>query len=106
MSHPADEPQSPRTLEPPTNKRDRRNLVIAIGAGGLLLVAGGFLLVHHADARVNHTPMANARPVSVVKARADAFRDSRSYVGAVASWQEANIGPQYISAYVTAVAVR
>ncbi|HEX4454958.1 MAG TPA: efflux RND transporter periplasmic adaptor subunit [Kofleriaceae bacterium] len=100
MPQPTDEPQ------PASTPRDRRHIAAAIAAGALVIIAGGFLLVHHAEGRVNHTPMAEARPVTVVAARRGAFRDSRTYVGTVAAWQEANVGPQYISAYVTNVTVR
>ncbi|HEY3808129.1 MAG TPA: efflux RND transporter periplasmic adaptor subunit [Kofleriaceae bacterium] len=66
----------------------------------------GLVLLHHAESRENHTPLPSARPVSVVAASSGQFRDTRTYVGAVASWQEASVGPQYIAAYVTTVAVR
>jgi membrane fusion protein (multidrug efflux system) len=89
-----------------TPQRDKRRITAAIVAGAAVLLVVGFLLVHHAESRVNRTPMAEARPVSVVSAQQTQFRDSRTYVGAVAAWQEARVGPQYISAYVTNVTVR
>jgi RND family efflux transporter MFP subunit len=52
-------------------------------------------------------PLANLpKPVSVVKARASQFRAQRSYVGATAAWNQASVGPQFISAYVGTVLVR
>jgi membrane fusion protein (multidrug efflux system) len=103
MPQPTDEPHRAST---PPNAREKRHIAAAIGAGALAILLVGFLLVHHAEGRVNHAPMAEARPVSVTEAQASEFRDSRTYVGAVAAWQEANVGPQYISAYVTNVTVR
>ncbi|HEY1547825.1 MAG TPA: efflux RND transporter periplasmic adaptor subunit [Kofleriaceae bacterium] len=96
MSQPAVEPHRASTPR----------LVVTIAAGAIAILLAGFLLVHHAASKVNHTPLAEARPVTVVPAEAAQFRDSRTYVGAVAAWQEANVGPQYISAYVTNVTVR
>jgi RND family efflux transporter MFP subunit len=44
--------------------------------------------------------------VTVVPARNAPYQGTRTYVGAVEPWVEANVGPQYISAYVSTVAVR
>jgi RND family efflux transporter MFP subunit len=44
--------------------------------------------------------------VSFVTAAQAAYRDTLSYVGTLESWVEANVGPQYISAYVRTVEVR
>jgi RND family efflux transporter MFP subunit len=44
--------------------------------------------------------------VTVELARATPYRDFRAYVGSVDPWLEANVGPQYISAYVETVTVR
>jgi len=86
--------------------RNRRALFVIAGATAVLLLIGG-LLVRRADGSVNQTPMGAApRPVTVVMARVTSFRDSRAYVGAVESWIEASIGPQYVSAYVQSVLVR
>jgi RND family efflux transporter MFP subunit len=86
-------------------KRKRIPIIIAGSTLGLALL-GGFM-VWHAGHKVNRTPMAGVpRPVSVVDAKAGSFRDSRTYVGTIQAWVEANIGPQYISAYVQTVLVR
>ncbi|HTB56897.1 MAG TPA: efflux RND transporter periplasmic adaptor subunit [Polyangia bacterium] len=106
----ADVEESERSQEP-TGKRGRagghRRELITIGGLTALLVVSGGLLVHHAEGKVNRVPLSGAaRPVSVVGAQAAPYSDSRSYVGAIDSWIEASVGPQYISAYVTTVLVR
>jgi membrane fusion protein (multidrug efflux system) len=106
----ADVEESERSPEP-VEERGRagghRRELIAIGGIAVLLVVSGGLLVHHAEGKVNRVPLSGAaRPVSVVGAEAAPYSDSRSYVGAIDSWIEASVGPQYISAYVTTVLVR
>lgn len=67
----------------------------------------GLFLSTRAAQRVNQTPLTAApEPVTVKAAHAEMYRDSRTYIGAVDSWVEANVGPQFISAYVLTVAVR
>lgn len=44
--------------------------------------------------------------VTVIEAQAKKYRPSRRYVGTVAPWLEARIGPQFTSAYVDTVLVR
>ncbi|MEA2753368.1 MAG: rane fusion protein multidrug efflux system [Myxococcales bacterium] len=92
----------------PTQTRGKlRHVILAIAMGTFVLAVVGALLVYHADHKVNHVALGAApRPVSVVEATPASYRDSRSYVGAVESWVEASIGPQYISAYVKTVVVR
>jgi membrane fusion protein, multidrug efflux system len=46
------------------------------------------------------------KPVTVVSAQDVKFRASRSYVGTLRPWIEAQVGPQFISAYVDTVLVR
>jgi len=89
----------------PDPKHRRIPIVIAGATLGLALL-GGFM-VWYAGHKVNRTPMAGVpRPVSVIAAKASSFRDSRTYVGTIQPWVEADIGPQYISAYVQTVLVR
>ncbi len=72
----------------------------------LVLVIGG-MLVWRAESRVNRVALADApRPVTVIPANDTTFRDSRSYVGTLKPWIEANVGPQLIAAYVDTVLVR
>jgi len=92
------------TPEPPVS---HGRALIGLVVGTLVLGAIGVLLVHRADAKINRVALGTApRPVTVELARAAAYRDSRAYVGSVDSWIEANVGPQYISAYVETVTVR
>jgi membrane fusion protein, multidrug efflux system len=91
----------------PHERPSHRAALFAVGGGTVLLLLVGGLLVRRADGSVNRTPMGAApRPVTVVEARAAPYRDSRAYVGAVESWIEASVGPQYVSAYVQTVLVR
>jgi RND family efflux transporter MFP subunit len=81
--------------------------IIAIGVGAGVLILGVVLLSVRASGQINRVPLeAAARPVTVVAARDMPYRDTRTYVGAVEPWVEANVGPQYISAYVDTVLVR
>jgi len=83
-----------------------REIAIVVVATLLAFVAGGLLLFRQQHA-VNHAALAGSpRPVTVVEARSAPYRATRSYVGAVDSWVEAEVGPQYVSAYVTTVLVR
>jgi len=82
-------------------------LVVVIGAAAAVLVLGVVLLSVRASHGVNHVPLEAApQPVTVVPARSTLYRDTRTYVGALEPWVEANVGPQYISAYVATVLVR
>jgi RND family efflux transporter MFP subunit len=81
-------------------------LLSIVGASAALLLLGG-ALVWYAAHKVNRTTLASRRrPVSFTRAQAGSFRDRRTYVGTIEPWIEANIGPQYISAYVLTVLVR
>src|SRR5690348_12844318 len=84
----------------------RREILVMGGAVVALLIVG-VGLVSHAHGKVNRVALAAApRRVAVMEAQATTFSDSRDYVGAVESWIEASVGPQYISAYVDTVLVR
>ncbi len=79
----------------------------AIGGGVLILLLAGAQLMGRAAHRANHVTLEDApRPVTVAPAVETAYRDSRTYVGAVEPWIEANVGPQFVSAYVQTVLVR
>lgn len=85
----------------------RRRALVVVVAGTLLTLAAGGLLLFCQQHAVNRSALsASPRPVTVVEARAAMYQSSRSYVGAVDSWVEADVGPQYISAYVQTVLVR
>jgi RND family efflux transporter MFP subunit len=77
-------------------------------AGGTLAVAALVVgLVVHAASRTNKIALSDAaKAVSVVAARGASFRESRIYIGTLAPWVQANVGPQFVSAYVDTVLVR
>ena len=102
---------APLTAKPVTeHPGDHRRLLLAIvciAAGAAVLILGVVLLSVRASHQVNRVPLEAApRPVTVVPARSASYQGTRTYVGAVEPWVEANVGPQYISAYVSTVAVR
>ncbi|HEX8792227.1 MAG TPA: efflux RND transporter periplasmic adaptor subunit [Polyangiaceae bacterium] len=87
----------------------RRSAMIPalVTAGVLVVIAAGWALVFRAESKVNKVALADApRPITVIPASDTTFRDSRSYVGTLRPWIEANVGPQFISAYVDTVLVR
>ena len=89
------------------HRRGQKRAIAAISAGASLLILGVVLFSVRASRGVNRVPLEAApRPVTVVPARSAPYRATRTYVGQVEPWVEANVGPQYISAYVTAVLVR
>ncbi len=95
------------TVNATDRPRGYRRELIVLGAGTVVLAIVGLLLLRRADARVNRVPLGAApRPVTVELARATPYRDSRAYVGSVEPWVEANVGPQYVSAYIETVTVR
>jgi membrane fusion protein (multidrug efflux system) len=87
--------------------RGPRRIPLTIGAAVLaVLVVGGYL-IHHAESKTNHVPLsAEAKPVSVVEAKATSFRAHRTYIGRLDPWVAASVGPQFVSAYVDTVLVR
>ena len=89
-----------------TEKNPRRLRIIMLG-GTALVVALGALLMGRAESQVNRVAL-DSRPkgVTVVAARAAAYRPSRRYVGTILPWIEARVGPQLVSGYVDTVLVR
>lgn len=80
-------------------------VVVAAAVIGVLAL-GGFM-VWRADSRTNKIALASApKPVTVIAAKASSYRASRTYIGTLAPWTEAKIGPQLVSAYVDTVLVR
>jgi RND family efflux transporter MFP subunit len=78
-------------------------ILIAVPILALAVVA----LYTRAVSLTNHEALTGApKPVSVVKAQAAKYRPVRSYVGTTHAWNQASLGPQYVSAYVGAVLVR
>jgi membrane fusion protein (multidrug efflux system) len=91
----------------PSAGRTSRGVSLAIvGAAATALVTGAALIMR-AEARTNKVALADrARPVSIVRAKQATFREFRTYVGTLHPWVEANVGPQFVSAYVDTVLVR
>src|SRR5271155_3957513 len=94
---------------PPAAKVQHRSrrVPMVIGAGTLLILAGGFALVHRAESRGNKVALTSSpKPVTVVTAKGESYRPVHTYVGTLRPWVEAKVGPQFISAYVQTVLVR
>lgn len=80
-------------------------LAIAVGALGLAALV--WFMVFRAEQRTNKVALKEApKPVTVVPAKESSFRGTRTYVGTLEPWIEANVGPQLVSAYVDTVLVR
>jgi RND family efflux transporter MFP subunit len=84
-----------------------RLVPLVIFTGTLLVLAVGGWLVLRAKASINQVALASQpRPVTVIGATDTTFRETRKYVGTLRPWIEANVGPQFLSAYVDTVLVR
>jgi membrane fusion protein (multidrug efflux system) len=80
---------------------------VTIGGAVLVVLVLGGALIHHAESKTNHVALSSeAKPVSVVEAKASSFRAQRTYVGRLDPWIAASVGPQFVSAYVDTVLVR
>ena len=87
------------------HRRSKLPLALAGGVAALLLVGG--LMVWRADARTNKVALASRpKPVTVVRSKAAMYRPTRTYVGTLQPWVQANVGPQLVAAYVDTVLVR
>lgn len=103
--HPADAPHP--TDAPHDPPHPSRAVPIAIGAGVLLVLLVGGLLVVRAESQVSKVALSAApKPVTTIVARATPYREKHAYIGTLRPWIEANIGPQFVSAYVDTVLVR
>ncbi len=104
----AGEPARPPPTDsgPPPGGGSRR-IPLTVGAGVVLVLALGGLMIWRAESRTNKIALSSApTPVTVVKAGDTPYREVRSYIGTVRPWVEASVGPQFISAYVLTVLVR
>ena len=82
-------------------------LPLAIAGGVAVLLVVGGLMVWRAEARTNKVALASRpKPVTVVRSQAATYRPTRTYVGTLQPWVQANVGPQLVSAYVDTVLVR
>lgn len=80
---------------------------LSIGLGVLLVGATTTLLFLRAGSEVNKVALSEQpKGVTTVEAKAAHYRPSRRYVGTIAPWLEARIGPQFTAAYVDTVLVR
>ncbi|MDC3958363.1 efflux RND transporter periplasmic adaptor subunit [Polyangium jinanense] len=87
-------------------KRMDRRVMIALGATLFVALGGGAALLLRANSS-DVTPLsAQPKAATVVPAREATYRPTRRFVGTLAPWQEANVGPQLVSAYVETVLVR
>lgn len=77
-------------------------------AGSVLGIIGLLIaLMIRARSQTNQIALSQQKKgVTAVEAQASKYRPSRRYVGTVAPWLEARIGPQFTSAYVDTVLVR
>jgi RND family efflux transporter MFP subunit len=106
------ESPAPASVKHPSNPAPaattaRNKVVLSIAAATTTLMLVGALLLWRAGHKVNRSTLSSLpRPVSFIPAKASTFRPSRTYVGTIEPWIEANIGPQYTSAYVLTVLVR
>ena len=88
-------------------RRRPRTTTMAIAGGAIAVILMGGALVVHSDRKTNRVPLAaSTQPVSVVRVESAPYRARRSYVGTLEPWVEADVGPQYVSAYVDTVLVR
>ena len=93
-------------IDAPAAARSSR-LGLAMGAGTAAVVILGLGLLYRSEHR-EHPPLLAAEPKAVSTAPLEEaqFRALHRYVGTLLPWQEAKIGPQFLSAYVTEVKVR
>lgn len=101
----------PTVQSPPVVDAERgapnRVIPVVIVLGVVAVLSLGWLLIRRAESRVNQVAMSSsAKPVTVVAAKSATFRDSRLYVGTLRPWVQADVGPQFVSAYVDTVLVR
>lgn len=101
---------SARTSSPerPTEpSRPHRGIQVGIGVGVALVFVLGGALVWHAEAKTNKVALSSApKPVTTERALGTTYQAKRVYVGTIRPWVEANVGPQFVSAYVDTVLVR
>jgi membrane fusion protein, multidrug efflux system len=94
-----------RAAAPHRSPRLPVSVIIVIFASTALALA--YIMLMRAEARTSSVSLAAApKPVSYVAAKEASYRRSRHYVGTLRPWVEANVGPQFIAAYVDTVLVR
>lgn len=104
---PSDHEALPEAVAPPAGRKGSSAIPLAIGGGVLAVLVLGGSLIHRAESRTNHVSLSTeAKPVSVVEAKAASYRPQHTYIGRLDPWIAANVGPQFVSAYVDTVLVR
>ena len=93
----------------PSVTKDSSKFKVPLGIGAGVLVVGlltGALFLR-ARSEVNKVALIESpKGVTTIAALAAHYRPSRQYVGTLAPWLEARIGPQFTAAYVDTVLVR
>jgi membrane fusion protein, multidrug efflux system len=85
----------------------QHKLPVAIASVVLVLCVGLLVLSRLAASRTNREPLTSTpKGVTVVQSVTADFREQRRYIGTFEPWQEANVGPQLVAAYVDTVLVR
>ncbi|HSY25602.1 MAG TPA: efflux RND transporter periplasmic adaptor subunit [Polyangiaceae bacterium] len=84
-----------------------RAIVVLLGCSAVAAAGASIVVIRHMEGRTNKQALVDhpAR-VAFVRAREVTYRPSRTYVGTLRPWVEANVGPQLVSAYVDTVLVR
>jgi RND family efflux transporter MFP subunit len=96
-------PDAPPTQ--PTKRKGSIPLVITLVTASIILI--GVALATRASQRQNHTTLAQTpKFVGTTEARTTLYQAEHRYVGSVLAWNEAKLGPQFLSGYVTEVRVR
>ena len=104
LSHAPLKSEAPFHLAPDPQ---RHRLPAAIAAGVALLLVAGSLMVFRAESKTNKVALSQvAKPVTVIEPKATTYRPSRTYVGTIDPWVQANVGPQLVGAYVDTGLVR
>lgn len=81
-------------------------LFVIVGLVVLVLLIGGAMMLR-AESKTNKVALTqSAKPVTVVLASGAMYRPSRTYIGTLEPWVQADIGPQFVAAYVDTVLVR
>lgn len=93
----------------PMPTRPRAKVPIPVVIFGLVILTSLVTLALFLRARGQQNRVAQSsqdKAVSVITAQATQYRPTRRYVGTIAPWLEARIGPQFTAAYVDTVLLR
>lgn len=96
----------PPDVLPPPRRRFGLPTMVLLGALGGLLGVGAVLYMRQVSGTNRVALAAEPKQVTMVAAVSAPFQPRRRYVGTVAPWVEAKIGPQMVAAYVDTVLVR